>query len=37
MLGQVILAANDPSDVDSYECGPDEVKIVRLLCNAATF
>ena len=37
MLEQVIPAANDPSDVDRLDFGPDDVKIVRLLCDVATF
>ena len=28
ILRQVIPAANVPTDVDSYKCGPDEVKVL---------
>ena len=33
IIGQVAPAANVPTDVDSYECEPDEVKIVRRLAT----
>ena len=36
ILEQVIAAPNVPTDVDSYECGSNEVKIVRPLYHVAT-
>ena len=36
ILGQIIFTANVPADVDSYECLPHEVIIVRPLYDAET-
>ena len=34
--GQSIEKANVPTDIDNYECGPEEVKIFRTQCDLST-
>lgn len=36
ILGEVILAANVWSDIEVYDCSPDEVKMIRELHDVTT-
>ena len=36
ILGQLIVAANQPSDITNYECNPDEVKLLTCVYDTDT-